>query len=167
MQREQRATTNQCNIGRSEVVGHLHGRHPYDGGSRRFFLSVFYFFFRPLPTFPVSGLRHSPSFRHPVHLGLLFVVTHVSGVGLGGVPVGNHRHRSDRNRLFRFFLLVLAVMSRPFQRHRLLSVRVAHQASQGQQQQYSSRCEQGVLQGSLGHRRRLRSQFQQLDNAVR
>jgi len=100
----------------------------------------------------------------------LFVVGYVTGVGLGRGPVTVGKHRGaqgcGRDRLLGLLLFVLAVVRSTFEGHGLLPVRVTHQTSESQQQQHSSRDEQRVLQCGLGHWRRLRGQFEQLDHVV-
>jgi hypothetical protein len=114
-------------------------------------------------------VRAAPSPLSPELLEL-FVVGNVTGVSLGGSPVtvGQHcgAHGRRRDRLFGFLLFVLAVVRCPFEGHGLLTVRVAHQTPESQQQQHGSRGEQRVLQCSLSHWRRLRGQLEQLDHVV-
>lgn len=78
---------------------------------------LFRLIFRPSPT---VGYHRS-----------LFVVSHVPGVSLGRVAVGHYGHGHWWNGLFRFFLLVLAVVRCSFERHSFLPVWVAYQTSKG------------------------------------
>lgn len=112
------------------VAWRLHGRHPYDGCKTA--LNILWPF-RVLVPFVLNVDGQSCALRPPLTIpGLLFVVTDESGVGLDTVTVGYDGHWSCGNRLFRFFLLVLAIVRRSLQGHGFLPVRVAHQTTGGQ-----------------------------------